>query len=157
MSLVLLWMAVSLATPSATVEPLTAPDFAKKVVAPHRGKVLLVNFWATWCEPCVAEMPGLAKAGKQAGVDLVTVSLDSAKNLEPVRSFLFKAGVTGSQFVASMTDPEQFINGIDASWDGTVPYTLVYDSNGMLVGRLRGMQDDAGMQRAIAAAKKTKR
>ena len=151
---VAVWMAFPAAA-AVAVERLPAAEFTKRAVAPHRGRVVLVNFWATWCDPCVEELPGMVRAAKKAGVDLVTVSLDTGKDLSPVRSFLFKVGAGGPAFVASMSDPEQFINAIDASWDGTVPYTLVYDASGALVARLRGMQSEAEVARAIAVAQRS--
>jgi thiol-disulfide isomerase/thioredoxin len=120
------------------------------VVAAHAGRPLLVNFWATWCDPCRAEMPALMAATRGGAVDVALVSLDPAKELTAVRAFLRSVQARGALFVVAPGDPELFINQVDPTWDGTVPYTLLYSRNGEIVQRLEGEQQRADFARALA-------
>jgi thiol-disulfide isomerase/thioredoxin len=149
--------ALSLARPAyaadgaePTLEVVLPETYAPKVVAAHAGRPLLVNFWATWCDPCRAEMPALIAATRGAAVDVVLVSLDPAKELPAVRAFLRSVAAKGALFIVAPGDPEIFIDKVDATWDGTVPYTLLYERNGKIVQRLKGEQQRADFARALA-------
>ncbi len=75
---------------------LRALDGQNHSLAQHRGKVVLLNFWATWCPPCVREMPGMQRLYDQyhaRGFDIVAVSLDQG-NPDAVRDFVQKLNLT---------------------------------------------------------------
>ncbi|MCA1977764.1 MAG: TlpA family protein disulfide reductase [Thiobacillus sp.] len=77
--------------PAQPAPELRAPDLAgaNKTLADYNGKVVLLNFWATWCPPCRREMPSLERLReKMAGRPLEIVAIDSAEPLEDVRGFL---------------------------------------------------------------------
>jgi thiol-disulfide isomerase/thioredoxin len=110
----------------------TAYDAA---IAKHRGKVVLVDFWATWCLPCVEQLPHTLELGRQLGdrgLSVVTVSCDEPKEAESVAKFLAarKADVATnliSQFGGSSATMEAFeIEG------GAVPFYKLYDRKGEL-------------------------
>lgn len=147
----------ALAEPAKPLVTLAPADYAKKVLAPAKGKPLLVNFWATWCEPCREEMPELQAlfaetAPRDAG--FVLVSVDSPKvGPKAVPKFLEKTKVTIPCFLVASPDPQTFIDSVDESWDGSVPFTLVYSAKGMRVARLVGSQTKADFAAALAKAK----
>jgi peroxiredoxin len=100
----------------------------------YRGKVVLVNVWATWCPPCVDEMPSLQtlyQAFKDENFEILAVSIDSA-GLEAVAPFMQKHKLTFPALVTSQTTMESIykITG--------VPETFVVDKNGLLVKKIIG-------------------
>lgn len=106
---------------------------------------LLVNFWATWCEPCVAEFPELVKLDQDyhaRGLDFITISLDEMSDLKiGVPRFLKKVNSTMPAYLLKMDDQEAAFNIIDKDWIGALPLTLLYDGEGKVifkkVGRLK--------------------
>ncbi len=107
-----------------------------KTVAVKKGKVVLVNFWATWCEPCRKEMPELSKmynALKAKGLELVTISADEPEDEKAAIAFLDKAGIGDPAYLKQAKNDDKFINGIDAKWSGALPALILYDKTGKKV------------------------
>lgn len=121
------------AAPAAgALTPLDEAGFAKAITA-NRGKVVLVNFWATWCSPCREEMPSLAKLAaklQSRGLVFMTVSADDAGDEPEARAFLAKSGVTGKAYLKQAKSDDAFINAIDAKWSGALPATFLYGRAG---------------------------
>lgn len=125
------------------VVPADAPTI-KKAIAAQKGHVVLVNFWATWCGPCVAEFPAIVQTSrrfKAQGLSVIAVSADSIKDLHAkVHPFLMKQRVTFPVFLERSADPQDFINAFDTTWQGDLPRTLIYDRRGRLVKTLSDEQ-----------------
>jgi thiol-disulfide isomerase/thioredoxin len=116
------------------------PDGQPAHLAAFRGRPLLVNLWATWCGPCIVEMPSLdALAGRQAGnrgVQIVAISQDSSDGRQKVTDFF---AAHHFQHLQPYLDSEMglmFGLGLD-----TLPTTILYDSQGREVWRMVGMAD----------------
>ncbi|MFM5917670.1 MAG: TlpA family protein disulfide reductase [Novosphingobium sp.] len=133
------------------------PDFQLKDpagkelnLASLKGKPLLINLWATWCAPCVAELPQLdAIAGKSAGLKVLTINQDTQK-LDAVAKFLAERGV---KHLESWLNPD---NSVMFHYDApALPTTVLYDSSGKEVWRTSGPRDWASAESAalIAEAK----
>ncbi len=107
------------------------------VRAKSRDRILVLNFWATWCKPCVEEFPELLKLRRTyhtKGLDVVFVSIDDdAKAKQKVTAFLAKMNVDGRSYIKQPGDDENFINAVNPKWSGALPATLVYDQYGRLV------------------------
>jgi thiol-disulfide isomerase/thioredoxin len=149
---------LGLAALPAAAEPvkLVKPEhYRARVVAPKKGRVLLVNFWATWCEPCREELPALAAAAKAfpaRDVAVVLVSIDSLEKTPDVLKFLAREKVPFVCWQARTRDAERFIGAVDPSWSGAVPYTLVYDREGAIVAKLAGPQTREAFGEAVKKA-----
>lgn len=126
-----------------TVKPADA-QVIKKAIAAQKGCVVVVNFWATWCGPCVAEFPDLVKVAdefRSDGVVVIAVSADRKSDLATkVLPFLKKNHADFPNFLQQSSDPENFINAFDPKWEGDLPRTLIYDKQGKLVKSLSGQQ-----------------
>jgi thiol-disulfide isomerase/thioredoxin len=134
------------------VKLLRSDQYRARVVAPKRGRVLLVNFWATWCVPCREEMPKLAAAAKafsSRDLAVILVATDTSKTARDVPKFLADVKVPFVCWRVKGGDPQVFIDAVDRSWDGTLPYTLVYDRKGDVAARLAGGQTEASFTEAI--------
>ncbi len=127
---------ISAQAATVTVRPADAPTI-KRAIAAEKGHVVVVNFWATWCVPCMAEFPALVKFNrryKSRGVVVMAVSADQRRDVPTkVQPFLVRQKAFFPAFLEQADDPEDFINAFDPSWQGELPRTLVYDKHGRLV------------------------
>lgn len=121
--------------------PLLMPVSAsslKSEIAKRKGKLVVVNFWATWCPPCMAEMPALVKLKKQyakRGLSLLLVSADEPNDVaRKVRPFLRLRGITWPTHIIG-GDPLEFIEKFDPKLKGnfTLPRFYVYNRKGKLI------------------------
>ncbi len=92
---------------------------------------VLYNFWATWCAPCIEEMPYFEKVARQHKIRLVFVSLDAPKAWPSTLSdFVKKQGLTTPVYWLNESDADYFCPKIDSSWSGSIPATLYIDPAG---------------------------
>jgi thiol-disulfide isomerase/thioredoxin len=108
----------------------------QKLIASQKGKVLIVNFWATWCGPCREEMPDLIALEKRLGpqgVQLLLISTDEKSDEAKVRQFLETVKAAQPWYIKQADDDDNFINAFDPKWSGALPATFVYDRTGKRV------------------------
>jgi thiol-disulfide isomerase/thioredoxin len=142
--------------PARTIAPVAPAAYASAVVQPHRGRVLVVNFWATWCEPCRAELPSLVKAWKAShgSFDVVLVSADSLRLKDGVvPAVLDGLGAPFPCFIEASDDPQKFIDTVDPRWEGELPHTVIYDRAGKPVASAGGLQTEAQFAALVARAR----
>jgi thiol-disulfide isomerase/thioredoxin len=117
----------------------------QRLLERSRGKVVLLNFWATWCEPCVEEFPDLMKIAREfrpRGLEIFLVSIDDPEEIaQKVAPFLQSQKVSFRTYLKKTRDDEVFINSIDRTWSGAIPATFIYDREGVLVKKFIARQD----------------
>ena len=131
--------------PEAPSVELPTVDGRRMSVADLRGRPVVLNFWASWCEPCEAEAPALTRAQERlerAGGTVLGVTVEDAR--EDSRAFERKYGID----YPSLRD----VGGRLAEAYGTngVPETFVIDRQGRVVALQRGSVDDRFLDRALA-------
>ncbi|GAB4459189.1 MAG: hypothetical protein OHK0029_21400 [Armatimonadaceae bacterium] len=154
--------AAGLVAALATAVPANAPKLTpidvaglKKQIAARKGKVVLVNFWATWCGPCVKEMPDLAKLQKQykaKGVEVITISCDDKSAQSRATEILSKSGVGANTFINTKAENiEPYLDYMDPkATDAGLPRTYIFDKNGKLVKSITGESNYTSFSKALA-------
>jgi thiol-disulfide isomerase/thioredoxin len=106
----------------------------KKLLAPA-GKPLLINFWATWCDPCREEFPELVELDKEykGKISFITVSLDDPGDINTtVPKFLTSMKAEMPAYLLKTADESGVISSISKSWSGGMPFTALYNAKGDL-------------------------
>lgn len=104
----------------------------KKALTPA-GKPLLVNFWATWCDPCREEFPDLVKldAEYRGKIDFITISLDELTEINrDVPKFLSTMKAEMPAYLLKAEDDDAAIAAVSKNFTGALPFTILYDGTG---------------------------
>jgi thiol-disulfide isomerase/thioredoxin len=113
-----------------------------EVLADKTGKVLLVNFWASWCSPCLKEIPALVELAERyhdQGFELVPVSLDDPGDIEViVVPFLNRWFPDFSSYTRLDLDMDTVVSVVDPIWNEILPTSYVIDRDGKVVEMLQG-------------------
>jgi thiol-disulfide isomerase/thioredoxin len=122
--------------PTIVVAPIDT-EALKTLLTQERKLPLLVNFWATFCDPCRDEFPDLVKIDKDyrpQSLEFVTVSLDDMTDIKTtVPQFLGSMKATMPAYLLNVSDPEPAINLVDKAWQGDLPATFLYNEKGEVV------------------------
>lgn len=125
----------------------------KQTIAREKGRVVLLNFWATWCVPCREEFPELSKLQvrhQEAGLRVIGVSTDFPKERAAVEKFLAGERPSFPSYLKkSGGDDEDFINAVDSSWGGELPFSVLYDRAGKKVRVYSGSLPLAAAEKEI--------
>lgn len=104
------------------------PELQEYIATSADDKVKVINFWATWCAPCVKELPfidSLRYTYDAHEVEVLLVSLDFPDQLSIVNKFLQRKKIGSPVWLLDETDPNFFIDKVDPSWSGAIPATLL--------------------------------
>jgi thiol-disulfide isomerase/thioredoxin len=152
----------------ATRRPAVKPAVTKAINAEQMqallkrdgARPLLVNYWATWCDPCREEFPDLVKIDKQyrpRDLDFIAISLDDLADLKTtVPKFLRQMRAQMPNYLLNVSDPEPAIKSVDAGWDGALPATFLYNQKGELVYKHFGRVKTDELRAAIVKVLKEK-
>jgi thiol-disulfide isomerase/thioredoxin len=117
----------------------TAQEQAKMVKLPELQELItskgdnikVINFWATWCAPCVKEMPLFEKLGqerKDVKVTLVSLDLDLDPDPAKVHKFVARKKLQSQVLILDEKDPNSYIEQIEKTWSGALPATIIINS-----------------------------
>jgi thiol-disulfide isomerase/thioredoxin len=142
----LLIVQASAQTPAPTLKLETLKG-APTDLALHRGKIVVLNFWATWCVPCKEEMPMLSKAQEdyeKRGVIVLGVNTDDESTRRNISKFFKQTRINFDVWIgASTADMERFGLG------NALPATAFIDQQGRIVGRVLGPLEEADIRHRI--------
>lgn len=142
------------------VERLNEQDF-ETLMETNKGRVVLLNVWATWCKPCREEFPDLLKVKtyyKDKDVSIISISADYPDEIESkILPFLksFKT-INFPVYVQDFKKADEFINRLHKEWNGALPATFIYDKTGKQQAFFIGKKDVKGFKAEIEKVRKLK-
>jgi len=124
----------------------------KDLLLNNSDKLRLINIWATWCGPCVAEFPDFITINRMyrgRDFEFISISADNPSNKDKVLKFLTKHQASNSNFLFSIDDKYKLIEVIDPKWQGALPYSILVEPGGKIVYAKPGPIDPEEMKRKI--------
>lgn len=128
--LILLFWSLSLMAAAQEAKEIKLNDLQQLINAPS-DRIQVINFWATWCAPCVKEIPlleALHMENKEVDVTLVSMDYDLDPNPDKVNRFITRKKLQSKVVILAETDPNSWIDKIDKDWQGALPTTLVVNT-----------------------------
>lgn len=121
-----------LITLSASAQPrvVKLPEL-EKLLKTKSEKIQVINFWATWCGPCVKEMPLFEKLGQERSdirITLVSMDLELDSNPDKVYKFVERKAIKSDVMILDAADPNSWIDKIEKQWSGSLPATIVINT-----------------------------
>lgn len=134
-----------------TLEKLS-PNGLADLLKNDSDKLLLVNFWATWCGPCIIEYPEFVTIQRMYGArdfQFVSVSMDAPGQEEKALKFLKSKASALPNYLMDTEDKYEVIKVVGSDWDGSLPITLLIEPGGKVAYRVPGTIDPLELKRAI--------
>lgn len=106
-------------------------DGLQKMIDGKSDKIQVINFWATWCAPCIKELPQFEKMNASRDdvtISLVSVDIDLDPNPDKVYRFVDRKKLKSDVYILNETNPNSWIDKIDPAWSGAIPATLIVNS-----------------------------
>ena len=127
----------AVANPEPVLEVVTENDVRELLTQNKPGKARIVNFWAMWCAPCIAELPSLgAFADSHPEIELVLVNLDLASRRSKIPAFAKTRGVGSARLLTlDSPDPAEAISRAVPGWPNAIPVTWVFRADGTVAAR----------------------
>lgn len=127
-------------------------DGIKKLAANDSKKLRLVNVWATWCGPCVIELPELVEMNRmyrERDFEMITISMDEPEKKDRALEKLKDLKVATTNYIYTGPNKDKFMEALDTKWEGPVPHTLLIAPGGKVIYRHTGEIDPMELKKAI--------
>jgi peroxiredoxin len=124
----------------------------REIMKNNSGKLRVLNVWATWCAPCVIEMPELVNINRMyraRAFEMVTISADMADKKDAVQAFLKDRQLSCTNYLIKSDDRPEFVDAVDKNWQGAIPYTVIIKPGGEVIYRHTGPIDPLEVRKAI--------
>ncbi len=128
-------------------------DGLKRLVANETENYRLINLWATWCGPCVSELPqfvDINRMYRRRHFELITISMDEPDARDDALKILKQTYASTKNYLSSVTDTDEFAEAFDPKWPGPIPYTILVAPGGEIVYRKEGEIDPLELRREIS-------
>ena len=143
----LLLTLLCLGATSVNLEKLTTEDIHKLISS---NDTLVINFWATWCEPCVEEIPIFSKIQDiHRAVAVIGISMDELNKEDQVQTFVQNHSMNYRVALWTGNDFDEMVNSIDPKWNGPIPATFIF-KKGKLVYSKTGPVTELELERKIS-------
>lgn len=132
---IILGLILKLALPSVAqqkVEVISLDDL-QELIEEDTDELKVINFWASWCGPCVREMPYFDYINQRNDVHVYLVSLDFPQDQQKAERMINKKGIQSEAYLLDEKNYDKYISSIDDSWSGAIPATLFVDKAGKKV------------------------
>lgn len=100
-----------------------------EIIKSPSEKLKVINFWASWCKPCIIEMPHFEAINREVAI-VYFVTLDHPDDIEKARRMVNKNSIKSNVILLDEPDADKFITSIDKDWSGAIPATLFVDARG---------------------------
>ncbi len=124
----------------------------RELVQNHSDKLRLINVWATWCGPCVAEFPDfitINRMYRKRDFEFISISADGMDKQKRALQYLVKQEASNKNYIFSEDNNYKLIDAIDPKWPGALPYTILVEPGGKIVYSKEGPVDPAELKKAI--------
>jgi thiol-disulfide isomerase/thioredoxin len=103
----------------------------EQLTKPQNDKIYLINFWATYCKPCIVEMPHFQQVAAESDgkIEVIFVSLDFVKDTSKVKDFINQRQIKQQVVLLNEPDYDSWINRVSQKWSGALPATLILNKS----------------------------
>lgn len=116
-------------SPTVHIPVVSLAELRQRIAHPTNDTTYIVNFWATWCKPCIEELPvfeQLTQESNTSNLKVLLVSLDFKKDIETkVLPFVTKRGLRSEVLLMNEPNAAAWIDKVDSSWSGAIPATII--------------------------------
>jgi len=137
-----------------TIDEIDA-DGVRELIRNNTGKLRLINIWASWCGPCITEMPDLViidRMYRGRPFEFITISADKPDRKPEALRILKEEQASNRNYIFSKDNVYELIEAVDPEWQGALPYTLLIEPGGKIIYRKQDTIDPLRMKKLIVGS-----